>query len=432
MIGHAGDLFDRFGLAMDCLWTGGPIGIAVSGGGDSVALLHLAQNWARKGSVEIKVATVDHGLRKESAFEADGVANVCASLGLSHQTLPWVGWNGRGNLQAEARMARRRLLADWAQSSGLEAVCLGHTMDDQAETVLMRLGRGSGVDGLSGMRPRMPGDGLNWLRPLLGIRRVELRKWLTENQITWIDDPSNEDSQFNRVKARHALVGLADLGITAPGLAATAERLQDARDALDHAAGALAAEATRWGACGEFYLSLAPFRAAPPETQRRLLRAALTRTAGADYGPRAGAEQKLLSAILSLRLGGGRSLHGCLVRPNGVDGVMIAREVAATRTEENPFWDGRFQIETTVPTDGCVISALGEAGARYLTGLESQGAWTAPPYWSAAPRAARLATPALFRGEALVAAPVAQYGDALRAEFAPSHDWWVEKPAATV
>lgn len=432
MNGKAGDLPGRFGLEMDGLCAGGPIGIAVSGGGDSVALLHLAHAWATKNNIEIKAATIDHGLRAESASEAVGVANVCATLGLSHQTLPWAGWNGRGNLQAEARTARRRLLANWARSSGLGAVCLGHTMDDQAETVLMRLGRGSGVDGLSGMRARMPVDELDWLRPLLGIRRAELRVWLIENQITWIDDPSNEDHQFNRVKARQALAGLSELGITAPGLAATAERLRDARDALDHAAGALAAKATRWGACGEFYLSLAPFRAAPPETQRRLLRAALTRTAGAAYGPRAGAEQKLLSAILSLRLGGGRSLHGCLVRPNGVDGVMIAREVAATRTEENPLWDGRFQIETTAPTDGCAISALGEAGARYLTGLESQGVWTAPPDWSAAPRAARLATPALFRGDALVAAPVAQYGDALRAQFAPAHDWWVEKPAATV
>ncbi len=432
MNGKAGDLSDRFAAEMDNLWTGGPIGIAVSGGGDSVALLHLAHQWARKNNVVIKVATVDHGLRSESASEADGVANVCVSLGLSQQTLPWVGWNGRGNLQAEARMARRRLLADWARSSGTSAICLGHTMDDQAETVLMRLGRGSGVDGLSGMRARAQGGGLDWLRPLLGMRRAELREWLTENQITWIDDPSNEDPQFNRVKARRALAGLSDLGITAPGLAATAKRLQDARDALDHASGALAAEATRWGACGEFYLSLTPFRAAPRETQRRLLRAALTRTAGATYGPRAGSEQKLLSAILSLRLGGGRSLHGCLVRPNGVDGVIIVREVAATRTEENPLWDGRFQIETTAPTDGCVLSALGEAGARYLTGLETQGAWAAPPDWSAAPRAARLATPALFRGDALVAAPVAKYGDALRAQFAPAHDWWVEKPVATV
>lgn len=432
MTDSAGDLPARFAAEMASLHQDGPVGVAVSGGGDSIALLNLTQIWAAKTNIAVSVATVDHGLRPASAAEAAGVAKACASLGLPHQTLPWLGWNGAGNLQAEAREARRRLLADWARSDGLGAVLLGHTTDDQAETVLMRLGRGSGVDGLSGMRRRTSHDGLSWLRPLLGIQRSELRDWLTEKQITWVDDPSNDDPQFDRVKARQALAGLSDLGVTAQGLAATASRLQDARDALDHAAGALAAEAAKWGVCGELYLSLAPLRAAPAETQRRLLRAALTRTAGAAYGPRAGAEQKLLSAILSLKLGGGRSLHGCLVRPNGVDGVVIAREVAATRDGENTLWDGRFQIKAKAPTDGCVLSALGETGAQHLTRLEAEGAWAPPPDWAAAPRSARLATPALFRGEALVAAPVAQYGDALAAQFAPSFDWWAEKPAATV
>lgn len=432
MVANEDELFARFASEMDRLHHRGPVGIAVSGGGDSTALLHLTRIWADTRNVEVYVATVDHGLRAASALEAESVAKSCAMLNLSHQILPWTGWNGRGNLQAEARYARQRLLTDWARSKRLGAVLLGHTLDDQAETVLMRLGRGSGVDGLSGMRAYVSRDGLSWLRPLLSVRRSELRTWLVERQIDWIDDPSNDDPHFDRIKARKALTALADLGVTATGLAATAERLQDARDALDHTAGALAAEATRWGACGEFYLSLAPFRAAPAETQRRLLRAALTRTAGAMYGPRAGAEQKLLSAILSLRLGGGRSLHGCLVRPNGVDGVVIAREVSATGTASGSLWDGRFEIEVKKPNEDEVISALGEAGSQSLTRLEAKGVWAAPPDWAAAPRTARLATPALFRGGDLVAAPIAKFGDALTARFAPSQDWWAEMPTATV
>ncbi len=431
--GDAGDLSSRFGAELESLHRGGPVGVAVSGGGDSIALLHLTRDWAAKHNVNISIATVDHGLRSSSAAEAEGVGKICRALDLPHETLLWTGWNGRGNLQAEARSARQRLLASWAQSNELNTVLIGHTMDDQAETVLMRLGRGSGVDGLSGMRGRVIRDGVNWLRPLLGVQRAELRGWLTAKKISWVDDPSNEDPRFDRVKARQALAALSDLGVTAQGLAATASRLKDARDALDLAAGSLAAEATKWGACGELYLALTPFRVAPPEIQRRLLRLALTRTAGAPYGPRAEAEQKLLSAMLSLKLGGGRSLHGCLVRPNGVDGVVFARELSATQTDEsNKLWDGRFQIEAKAPTDGCVLSALGEAGAKCLARLEHQGAWTPPAEWSAAPRAAKLATPALFRGDALVAAPVARYGDALTARFAPSLEWWPEKPAATV
>lgn len=426
------DIQAQFDAEIGRLHQGGSIGVAVSGGGDSVALLHLTQKWAAKVGVHVQVATVDHNLRAESAAEALGVAKACAKLGLDHQTLHWTGWNGEGNLQAEASAARRKLLADWARAQGLKAILLGHTTDDQAETLLMRLGRGSGVDGLSGMRPSTLRDGIIWLRPLLGVRRDTLRDWLRSREITWIDDPSNDDLRFDRVKARRALVGLSDLGITAQGLTKTAEHMQQARGALDHAAGALAAEATRWGACGEFYLSLSPYRAAPPEIQRRLLRAALVRTAGANYGPRADAEQKLLSAILSLRLGGGRSLHGCLIRPNGFDGVVITREAAATKPGQCPLWDGRFEVKTTKQDEGATIVALGETGARHLSKLEADGIWTPPSDWSAAPRAARLTTPALFHDDMLIAAPIAAYGDALNARFAPPTPWWTDSCAATV
>lgn len=426
------DIQTQFDAEIGRLQQGGSIGVAVSGGGDSVALLHLTQKWAAKVGVHVHVATVDHNLRAESAAEALGVAKACAKLGLDHQTLHWTGWNGEGNLQAEASAARRRLLADWARAQGLKAILLGHTTNDQAETLLMRLGRGSGVDGLSGMRPSTLRDGIIWLRPLLGVRRDTLRDWLRSREITWIDDPSNDDLRFDRVKARRALVGLSDLGITAQGLTKTAEHMQQARGALDHAAGALAAEATRWGACGEFYLSLCPYRAAPPEIQRRLLRAALVRTAGANYGPRADAEQKLLSAILSLRLGGGRSLHGCLIRPNGFDGVVITREAAATKPGQCPLWDGRFEVKTTKQDEGATIVALGETGARHLSKLEADGIWTPPSDWSAAPRAARLTTPALFHDDMLIAAPIAAYGDALNARFAPPTLWWTDSCAATV
>lgn len=426
------DIQAQFDAEIGRLHQSGSIGVAVSGGGDSVALLHLTQKWAAKVGVHVQVATVDHNLRAESAAEALGVAKACAKLGLDHQTLHWTGWNGEGNLQAEASAARRRLLADAARAQGLKAILLGHTTDDQAETLLMRLGRGSGVDGLSGMRPSTLRDGIIWLRPLLGVRRDTLRDWLRSRKITWIDDPSNDDLRFDRVKARRALVGLSDLGITAQGLTKTAEHMQQARGALDHAAGALAAEATRWGACGEFYLSLSPYRAAPPEIQRRLLRAALVRTAGANYGPRADAEQKLLSAILSLRLGGGRSLHGCLIRPNGFDGVVITREAAATKPGQCPLWDGRFEVKTTKQDEGATIVALGETGARHLSKLEADGIWTPPSDWSAAPRAARLTTPALFHDDMLIAAPIAAYGDALNARFAPPTPWWTDSCAATV
>ncbi|MEO1612139.1 MAG: tRNA lysidine(34) synthetase TilS, partial [Pseudomonadota bacterium] len=274
---------DVFG-ALDATAPAGPIGVAVSGGGDSMALMLLADEWTRSRGRALFVATVDHGLRPESADEASMVAEAAQALGRPVETLRWTGWDGRGNVQAAARAARRDLLSAWAARNGLAAVALGHTMDDQAETVLMRLGRGAGVDGLSGMAMRSEANGTVWLRPMLGVRRDALREALRARNAAWVDDPSNDDPKYDRVRARAALETLADLGVTAEGLAETASRLSEARAALDEGATALFRDAAEWGLCGELRLKLAPLRAAPDELTRRLFRAVLTRAAGAEYG----------------------------------------------------------------------------------------------------------------------------------------------------
>ncbi|HEX9857861.1 MAG TPA: tRNA lysidine(34) synthetase TilS, partial [Paracoccaceae bacterium] len=206
-----------------------PLGLAVSGGGDSMALLHLTV----QAGVPCIAATVDHGLRPESADEAAGVARVCAGLGVPHEVLRWQGWDGSGNLQDQARRARYRLMADWALRQGIGAVALGHNRDDLAETFLMRLAREAGVDGLAAMSPRRRFLGVEWRRPLLGIGRDELRGWLAGQGLTWVDDPSNANDRYDRVKMRKALGGLAPLGITAPGLAAVALHLAEVRQALE-------------------------------------------------------------------------------------------------------------------------------------------------------------------------------------------------------
>ena len=416
--------------AFDRLAPAGPLGVAVSGGGDSMALMRLAAEWARETGRSLAVASVDHGLRSESADETRLVVETARRLDLPADGLTWEGWDRRGNLSAAARDARRALLANWARARGIAAIMLGHTLDDQAETVLMRLGRGAGVDGLSGMAATSRSHGVLWLRPLLSARRDGLRDWLRAEGAPWVDDPTNDDPKYDRVKARKALAALGDLGVTATGVAATAARLRDARDALDEAASRLGQEAAKWGACGELRLALDPLRAAPRETTRRLFRAALTRVAGAAYGPRAEAEASLLTAIFGMRLGGGRALHGCLVRPDGPRGVVISRETAAIDPTPAPIaaddllWDGRFRLTRAAPLDGAAIAPLGEAGARRLSALEDAGAWRPPADWLAAPRAARIATPALWRGAALAAAPVAGYGDAVTARFIGAEADW--------
>lgn len=204
------------------------MGLAVSGGPDSLALLLLAHA-ALPG--RIAAATVDHGMRAESVGEAAMVAEVCADLGVPHQTLK-VELEA-GNLQAQARTARYAALAQWMERESLAVLATAHHADDQAETLLARLNRGSGVAGLAGVRARgmVPGTRLPLVRPLLGWGRGELAEVVTAAGLKPAQDPSNTDDRFDRARIRKALAG-ADW-IDVPALALSAANLADADAALE-------------------------------------------------------------------------------------------------------------------------------------------------------------------------------------------------------
>lgn len=370
-----------------------PLGVAVSGGGDSLALLLALCTSATDGPA-IHAVTVDHGLRKEAADEARFVANVCTGLGVPHTTLRWSAWDGRGNLQDAARRARYGMIADWAQAQGIGRVALGHTRDDQAETVLMRLARGAGLDGLSAMAAERWDRGVLWLRPFVDIPRADLRTYLQEHRQDWIDDPSNEDTRYDRVRTRAVLAALEPLGITAAGLAATAARLASARAALD-ACTAEAAARVATEDRGDVLLRMDALSDLPEEIARRLIVAALCWVSSAEYPPRAEALADLLADLGTLP---GATLHGCLItRESGR--LRIAREpatVMSRRSAVDTLWDGRWQI--TGPARGDeTVAALGESGLGQCPGWRETGL----------PRRSLLAGPAVWRGETLVAAPLA-------------------------
>jgi tRNA(Ile)-lysidine synthase len=376
------------------------IGVAVSGGGDSMAALAFARDWAAPRRVAVHAVTVDHGLRAGAADEARAVAQFCAARGIAHDTLRWQGWDGRGNLQAAARDARYRLIADWARRGGMAAVVLGHTRDDQAETVLLRLARGSGVDGLSGMAAQRMTRGLLWLRPLLGVRRAALRAFLRAEGIGWFDDPSNDDPRFDRVRARAALASLAPLGIDAEGLAATAERLQDARAALEAVTAAEAGRLMRVEA-GDVVIRAAPFGELPRAVRERMIAHALCWISTAPYRPRHAALRALSEGVLAGRSG---TLHGCLVTLRRAE-VWIGREPQAVAGHSCPVgrvWDNRWRLTgpeapDAVEADDLTIAALGDAGLGQCPGWRATGL----------PRASVMASPAVWRGATLVAAPLA-------------------------
>lgn len=244
----------RFAADLAALWqAAGPIGVAVSGGPDSLALLMLAQA-AMPGRVA--AATVNHGLRAESAAEAALVAKLCGRLGVAHHTLAVEV--GEGNLQAQARAARYAALAAWMERTGIAVLATAHHADDQAETLLLRLNRGSGVAGLAGVRAigAVPGTRLPLLRPLLGWRRAVLAGVVAAAGLEAVLDPSNRDDRFDRSRIRKALAGADWLDV--PALAQSAANLADADAALDWAAAREWAECVTKGPMGLTYRPQAP------------------------------------------------------------------------------------------------------------------------------------------------------------------------------
>lgn len=385
------------------------LGVAVSGGGDSLALLHLAAEWGGREGVTVSAVTVDHGLRSASAQEAAFVGDVCGGLGVAHSVVTWGGWNGAGNLQDAARRARYALMADWAQERGIGAVVLGHTADDQAETFVMRLARAAGVDGLAGMAPQRTVHGIVWMRPLLQVRRADLRAFLRDRAQPWADDPSNDDTQFDRIKARRALEILASLGIDVDVLGNVTAQLGQARDALKMQTLAAARDIARVQA-GDVVLNRAGLLRLPPEIRRRVLVNALNWVALAEYGPRRDAVAGVEAAINRRR---GATLHGCAVLPDDTQ-LRITREYQAVRevmAAPGALWDRRWRLSG--PDDKELhVQALGETGL------------SACPDWRdlGVPRASLLATPSLWRGTTLVAAPLAGMANGWRAEVAQGAD----------
>jgi tRNA(Ile)-lysidine synthase len=209
--------------------------IAVSGGPDSTALLVMAAEWAkRRGKTRIEAATVDHGLRPESANEAKAVAALCARLGLGHRVLQWKGVKPTSRLQERAREARYRLLVDHAKAIGADAVMTAHHADDQAETVLFRLLRGSGVAGLRGMDSITERDGMTIARPLIALKKRDLIAFADARGAAFIDDPSNTDPRFARTRLRALLARLDQEGLNAEALDRLARRARETEEALTH------------------------------------------------------------------------------------------------------------------------------------------------------------------------------------------------------
>lgn len=386
------------------------LGAAVSGGADSMALMLLLAEWrdwmeARGKSVpKITVLTVNHGLRAEAAEEVAQVATWAGALSLPHKALSWEGTKPRSNIQAEARAERYRLLTDWCRSGrGSADLLTAHHLDDQAETFLMRLQRGSGVDGLSAMAPVRVHQGVRILRPLLDVPRERLKTTLLKAGHAWVEDPSNEDARFLRVQVREALPVLEKLGIGRDRLVSTAKAMGRARAGLEFSTDVLERKAVRWQPFGFADVDTACLVDVPDEIALRLLARLTQRIGGADYPPRLTSLETLLEAVRSEALGRGRTLGGVKFTSR-LAHFRVLREAAAVGdglelVSGSPLvWDGRFDVRLTGRKTSGTVRALGRAGLRQV---KDEGL----PLPADVPKLALETLPALWREDELLAQP---------------------------
>lgn len=374
------------------------VGVAVSGGGDSVALLVLMAEYAKTAGIRLFAISVDHGLRDGTDAELRLVSDQCAELDVPHSVAHWTGWDGAGNLQSNARDARYDLIAKWAQTQDIDVVALGHTTNDQAETLLMRMARGAGVDGLAAMAVESQRHGVRWIRPLLGAVREDLRDFLRQENVTWAEDPSNENRDFERIRMRDALKALAPLGLNAQTLAVVASNMSDARTALEWQT-SLAAKDACEVTLGTVRIDLDRYNALPSEIARRLLVRAIRWVNGANYSPRRGGVSQVQAAMNN---GVSSTLDGCqIVYKQGR--VYVCRELNAVREVIGPMdglWDGRWRVIGPSDRKELCVAPLGELGVR------SSEAWRE----LGLPREAILSLPAVWSGGELIASPLIENG----------------------
>lgn len=394
---------DAFAARLEALGAPRRFALAVSGGRDSMALALLARDYAAATGADITVFTVDHGLREGSGEAARQCVEWCEALGFQARVLNWRGDKPASGVQAAARRARYRLLAEACEAEGFDALATAHSADDQAETAFMRLRRGAGAAGLSAMADASriasgAGAPVRLLRPLLAFTRAQLTATAQQAGQDYLDDPANDDPAFERVRVRALLAALGEQDLlTAAALGRTAARLREAdrrlRDEEDRLFARLGGCFHGWGGASVERIEDTP---AMGGLAARLIHA----VSGEDHGPDAG---DALGAVRAAGESGAATLAGALVKRAGGQ-VWFMREPAAIlgRSGVPPLeavcaarptlWDGRFAVR---PAEGRGPLSIAPAG-RDIAFLGLRRALFSGP------DEAVMGAPAIYRDGALI------------------------------
>jgi tRNA(Ile)-lysidine synthase len=352
-----------------------PVAVAVSGGPDSLALMLLADRWARRRGGVAWGLIVDHGLRRESAAEARTVAGWLAARGIPHVILAWTGDKPASGIQEAAREARYRLLSEWCRANGVLHLLTAHHREDQAETYLIRRRAGSGVDGLAGMSAVRELPGCRLLRPLLAVPRARLEALLMAEGQPFLRDPSNRDPGFERARLRLAAAGIAGgrETMSAEDAIAKTRACAAARIERERTLDRLLGRAVALHPAGFAVLAAAALAGTDDDLAERLLGRLAACIGAARYPAR---RQRLagLRAALAARPDRARTLGGCRFVP-WRDRLLVLRELAAAappaRLEPGGrlWWDRRFAAELPQPAArGFTLGCLGGDGVAEIAG----------------------------------------------------------------
>ena len=443
------ELYTNFKSEFDRL-SGGEenVAVAVSGGADSMALALLLGHLSKESKLNLTAITVDHGLRGESANEAQLVSKWLAGYGINHHILKWEEHKDNSNIQAKARNARYRLMAEFCAENNIANLAVAHTLDDQAETVLMRLMRGSGVDGLSGIADSNNIFGVNIIRPLLWAKGQLLREYLSYTAQKWVEDPSNDNTKYARVRVRKFIRSSEDPDLLTARLADTAAHMLRSRRYIedqikDHIVGALTFHEE-----GFYTINASKFKSLHEEERLRSLAAALHHVSGNDYKPRFEKLAALEKRIMNDGVGHGCTLWGCeivesqkyaeqdllfiyretsalsddidlssqkgnpLLKSSGVINYSKNTSLPESITTSKFLWDNRFICEV-----GDISRKDLAIGALNVYGLKLLQQWGFEPKIKrkldfAIPKKVLYALPALIKSGEVVAVPnVGYYAD---------------------
>lgn len=309
------------------------IAVGVSGGPDSLALAWLLKDWAVKCGIALHVLTVDHGLRAESADEARQVGDLVHGWpNVTHRVLTWIGEKPDSRVLEEARHARYELLNDYCIAQNIRFLFLAHHQDDQAETFLFRLAKGSGLDGLGGMQVQQPYDQhLTLVRPLLSVPKQDLINVCEAHHLSYVRDPTNNNTDYARPRLRAARAVLEEEGLSAKRLAITALRLARARTALDQVARELQETALISGSNESVSFDWNKLRQTPEDILVRLLSKTIMQVSALDkdYPTRLEKIEQLTHDLLTASQSFKTTLGGCVFALDPAKAVLSVKQESA-------------------------------------------------------------------------------------------------------